>query len=229
MVLTDGSGHAGVPRIASTALVLERAGARPGEVFGPLTDAALYRAVLEFRSHVVTDLAEHIARVIIRDQIDVVAGDDAEGFNPTHDLCRLVVDAAVRLARRATGRPIANLAFALMEAPGAAPSNDGRPASTLILDDAALSRKLAAATAYAEMAGEVAAARARWTDEAFRVETFRHVGEGECWAPGDQPPFYERYGAERVRDGMYTEVIEYDRHMRPIISALAASQLRQAS
>ena len=229
VVLTDGSGHSGVPRLSSTELVLERAGASTSDVFGSMTDAALYRALLDLRCSVFTELADQIASAIIRTNIEVVVGDDAEGFNPTHDVCRLVVDAAVRLARMATGRPIANLAFELMETPGGARRWKGSQSSTLVLGDAALARKLNAAAGYSEMAAEVAAARARWTDEAFRIETFRHVEDNEVWAPGDEQPFYEQHGSQRVRDGIYSEVIQYDRHMRPIVGALAACAFRQAS
>jgi hypothetical protein len=229
MVLTDGSGCSGVSRLSSTVNVLERVGATPGEVFGALTDAALYRALLDRHTSVFTDLAARIATAIIRHDIEVVAGDDAEGFNPAHDVCRLVVDAAVRLARSATGRPVANLAFALMEAPSAVPRHLDDWSSTLVLTDAALERKLRAALSYPEMAAEVAAARARWSDEAFQIEAFRHVAENESWSPGDEQPFYEQYGRQRVKDGVYSEVIQYDLHMSPIIAALAASALRQAS
>jgi hypothetical protein len=229
MVLTDGSGHSGVPRLSSTRVVIERAGARSGVVFGGLTDAALYRALLDLRSDVFTGIAELVAAEIVRHGIEVVAGDDAEGFNPTHDVCRLLVDAAVRLARTVTGRPIANLAFALMEAPGDTRLWPDSPSSTLVLSDAALERKLAAATGYSEMASEVAAARARFTDEAFRLETFRHAGANELWSPRNERPFYEQYGSRRVMDGAYSEVIQYDPHMRAVIGALAGMACRQAS
>jgi hypothetical protein len=228
-VLTDGSGHSGTPRLASTATVLARAGARSGDVFGQLADSALYRALLDRRSSVFTSMAETIADAIVTHEIQVVAGDDAEGFNPTHDVCRLVVDAAVRMARSRSTRSITNLAFALMETTDTAPPREDVWSSTIVLSDDALERKLLAALGYPEMAAEVAAARARWHDEAFRFETFRHVAAGELWAPAHGQPFYEQYGAERVRDGAYPEVILYDRHLVPVVDALAASALRQAS
>ena len=228
MVLTDGSGHAGVPRLLSTELVITRAGARSGAVFGRLTDSALYRALLDRRDSVFIEIAELIAAAIVRHDIEIVAGDDAEGFNPTHDVCRWLVDAAVRIARTRTGRPIANLAFPLMEAPGATDQWPDSPSSTIVLSDAALNRKLAAATGYPEMASEVAAARARFTDEAFRRETFRHVGDNELWTPGHERPFYEQHGSRRVTDGVYAEVIQYDPHMRAVIAALAGVARQQA-
>src|SRR5438552_300306 len=44
-VLTDGSGHTGQSRLASTSRLLERTGAAPGGIYGRLTDRALYAAI----------------------------------------------------------------------------------------------------------------------------------------------------------------------------------------
>ena len=41
MVLTDGSGHAGVSKYASTAALMARAGATPGPIFGRFTDVEI--------------------------------------------------------------------------------------------------------------------------------------------------------------------------------------------
>ena len=136
--------------------------------------------------------------IIIDRQIAVVVCDDAEGFNPTHDICRLIIDAAVRYARVHAGRPVLNVAFRLIDGPQAAKLAPNTVSTVFELSNAALDRKMAAAFGYPEMAGEVAAARNRLGDEAFRIESFRHVRDGEVWAPADQSPYYERYGQKRV-------------------------------
>src|SRR5262245_8283766 len=115
MVLTDGSGHTDASRLPSTAALLTRAGATPGSIFGRFTDAELYRTLLDRRVSVFADLADELADEMCRYQIALVAGDDAEGFNPTHDVCRLIIDAAVSLARKRR-RYVVNTAFALMDA-----------------------------------------------------------------------------------------------------------------
>ena len=61
-------------------------------------------------------LAEELAAALVRDDAVLVAGDAVEGFNPSHDLCRYVINAAVRLASSA-GRSIDSYAFALDGAP----------------------------------------------------------------------------------------------------------------
>jgi len=219
-VLTDGSGHTGRSRVASTALLLERAGATPSAIFGRLRDTDLYRALLDQDFNLFDGLAHELADVIISHRIHVIAADDAEGYNPTHDVCRLLVNTAVQLASPPGG--VSNLGFALMTHPRATASAHHTGISRMFLDDAALDRKFMAARHYPEMAAEVAAARQAWGDDAFRVETFRHVPVNDTWMPGDEPPFYERHGARRVNDGLYDEVIRYERHMRPLADVLAA-------
>lgn len=222
MVLTDGSGHTGKSRTPSTAKLIKRAGAKPGTVFGRFSDAALYRALLDRNEALFTSLTEELADAIERHRITVVAGDDAEGYNPTHDVCRLIVDAAVELARCSTSRPIANLAFALMTKPDAIAGGAPCEISRIELDDAELERKLAAARHYPEMADEVRSARAAWGDRAFQIETFRHATPGELWRPNGEAPFYERHGSNRVAAGLYSEVIRHDQHIRPVAELLAA-------
>jgi hypothetical protein len=222
MVLTDGSGHTGVSRLDSTAKLIARAGAGQGPIFGRMSDAELYRAMLAGEHQPFLDLADELAASIVRERIAIVAGDDAEGFNPTHDVCRLLVNAAVRLSRAQAAPTIVNLAFDLMEAPDDGSARQSGRRDQLRLDEGALARKLEAALDYPEMAAEVAAARSKWGDEAFRVETFRHADAAECWTPGADPPYYERYGAERVSAGVYRDVIRYDQHMRPLADGLAA-------
>jgi hypothetical protein len=229
LVLTDGSGHGGTPRLSSTTDLLGRAGAAIGPVFGKFSDALMYQTLLKRHTSVLVDLAVEISEVIIRNRITVVAGDDAEGYNPTHDVCRMLIDAAIELAQASSDASIANLAFALMDHPDKARATGGSRSSQIVLGDESLARKISAALDYAELAGEVRHARQTWGDEAFRMETFRHVAPGELWTPMGEAPFYENYGSERVKAGAYAEVIRYDQHIRPLADALAARALRRAS
>jgi len=220
VVLTDGSGHSGTSRVSSTAALVARVGATPSPIFGRVRDGELYRALLDQELDLFLKLADELAEIIVRHRIRVIVADDAEGYNPTHDVCRVLVNTAVHMA--APGAGITNLAFALMLHPTAIAGTRHEGISRMFLDDGALERKLMAARLYPEMAGEVDAARRAWGDDAFRVETFRHVPFDDAWKPGDEPPFYEQHGARRVDDGRYDEVIRYERHMRPLADALAA-------
>jgi hypothetical protein len=212
LVLTDGSGRTGVSRLPSTLRVLERAGARPGPVLGRFRDRDLYGMLLAGANGPLAGLVEEIAAALADAGIQMMAGDAAEGINPSHDLCRLIGDAAALRAERQTGRAIALYDFLLDGRP------DRRAAGTLCLelDAAALERKMAAAHAYPEMAGEVAHALDRYGVEPFRIECLRPV---DPWADletlVDDPPFYERHGEERVAAGHYREVLRLREHFLP--------------
>jgi hypothetical protein len=148
-----------------------------------------------------------------------VAGDAVEGFNPSHDICRLIVDGAVEIVRRRTGRDVRNYDFRL-DGPPAPP----RPGSIVLqLDGAAMQRKLAAARAYPEMRTEVESALAKYGSQAFATEcldpaaTKLHASRFER-----EPPFYERFGESRVSDGRYSEVVRYHEHIHPVALAIQA-------
>lgn len=221
MILTDGSGTSGRSRLVSSTKVLENAGAPCGPIYGRLSDAAVYRAVLDHDVELFIGLAEEMADLFVRDRIECVVGDATEGFNPTHDICRMLINTAVSIAEDVRGTVIGNFSFPLVASPDLAKSPlDGRTVC-FELDDAALGRKLRAADAYVELAREVAAALKAWGTDAFRKECLRRVDTRETHEPLELPPFYERYGEERVASGAYQQVVRYNSHMRPLADALS--------
>ncbi|HSS47479.1 MAG TPA: hypothetical protein VLX28_00905 [Thermoanaerobaculia bacterium] len=227
-VLTDGSGNHGVSRLDSSTALLGRAGATAGSIYGRLSDRELYRAVLGGDLGLFTGLADELAQGLA--DMDVVAGDAVEGYNPGHDVCRLLINAAV-LRLEAEGRRIANFDFPLVGAPDdCLPEN--RAALRLELDEGALHRKLEAARTYPELASEVDAALAAHGSDRFRVECLRPVHYGLDIAPlFTHPPFYETHGEKRVALGLYDQVIRFEGHLAPLAAGLerhAAEESRRA-
>jgi len=220
MMLTDGSGPSGHSRLASSTTLLERAGATPGPIYGRLSDKAVYQAVLDQDIRLFIGLVEEMADVLVRDRVDCVVGDGAEGYNPTHDICRLLVNTAVTIAQQIRGSELANFAFPLVARPDPPEADPDGRTLCIELDDDALERKLRAARAYAELADEVTAALAAWGAEAFRKEYLRFVDARDTLEPGDTLPYYERYGEQRVASGVYDRVIRYHTHVKPIADAL---------
>ena len=210
-VLTDGSGSRGRSRIESTRRLLEAASARIGPIFGRLTDRDLYRAILARDWALFGDLSRELAEALARDRVAVVAGDAAEGFNPGHDVARLILNAAVR-RRESEGARIVNLEFPLH---GSAPGG-------MRLTGPEIERKLAAACSYPEMADEMQATLDREGIEAFRSELLRPVDYGlSLEGRFEEPPAYEVYGEARVRAATYAEVIRFREHLAPLALALA--------
>jgi hypothetical protein len=219
-VLTDGSGSGGAARIDSTTTLLERVGASAGSIYGRLSDREIYRAILDGDHATFTAMAVELAAQFVSDEVDFVAGDAVEGFNPSHDVCRYVVNAAVRIAA-AAGRPVDCYAFALDRAPDAPPDGVRGPSLRMQLDDDTLNRKLQAAHAYVELRSEVRSALERFGSAPFRSECLWPVNLADRygWDP-EHIPYYESFGAGRVAQGTYEHVVTFREHVKPLADAL---------
>lgn len=220
-VLTDGSGSGGEGRLESTTAVLAGTGARPGPVYGWMSDRAIYTAILDGDAARFCHLADELAAMMLDGEVDCVVADAVEGYNPSHDVCRLVVNAALRLAGRACGRPIAAYDFLLVGAPDRCDEPLRDRALWLSLDDAALARKLRAARGYPALAAEVEHALERYGAAPFRTECLRPVDLTDPYGwPCHERPYYETYGEKRVAEGAYPRVLRFGEHVRPLADAL---------
>ena len=221
-VFTDGSAAANQSRLDSTSRILDRTGAERGSIYGRFTDRTGYSAILNHDFDYFIALAGELAEALVTERIDYVAGDASEGYNPMHDVCRSVINAAVELAGRTSGRRIANYEFSLIGQPIVPPEKLRGGEIRLQLEDDEFSRKIAAAKEYGELAGEVSAALSRTSVDAFRVECLSPVADGcgdnRRW--GEGPPFYEQHGEQQVAAGLYRRVLRYDEHIAPLNEAL---------
>ena len=155
-VLTDGSGRRGEPRLSRTSEVLSRTGAIQGTIFGRLTDLEVYSAILNGDSELFAGLAEELAQVFVDEQIDYVVGDAAEGYSVAHDICRVMIGAAVELAKHSYRHDVENFDFPVVGSPDESQNDE---AICLQLDDDAFTRKVNAALNYStKLAQDVEAA-----------------------------------------------------------------------
>jgi hypothetical protein len=241
-VLTDGSGRTGRSRLDSTTRVIEATGAARGRVYGRMTDADLYNAVLNSEQRAFTTLVDDLAAALLQNDVNCIAGDAEEGYNPAHDICRLVINAATMLVNRRTDKQVRNYDFTLIGAPDRWTEKAGADSLWLNLDDAAFARKLSAARNYPELHAEVEGAlngsgngplrdhsdlaeRSRSAygvteTNNFRIECLRPVNSHLRVSFTDRPPFYEEYGERQVKAGHYGHVLRYREHMLPLAAAL---------
>lgn len=219
-ILTDGSGREGLSRLQSTTNVLTGAGSRPGSVYGRFSDLGLYEALLRHDHRMFTELAHELAGEFVRERIEYVAGDAVEGYNTAHEVCHLVLCAAVEMASRARGASVGKYDFLLKGRPDECPEPLRERAIWLRLDDEAVGRKLRAAENYPELAAEVEAAIKENGAGAFRVECLRPVEGGRMERFASEQPFYERHGEKQVAAGHYGQVVRYREHILPLAEAL---------
>jgi hypothetical protein len=217
--LTDGSGHAARPRLEESARLLRSTGAPQGGIFGRFTDREMYAAILggygELLNELVDELVNELAEEIAAHHVDVVVSDAMEGFNPVHDLCRIIAGAACSR----TGN-VAHYEFPIHDGPHAF---DGLNDATVSdLDDAAFDAKIACARAFAPVIHDIDEMLSRFGEAPFRREAFRRITDWTaCPWPEGGHPLYERIGEERVALHRYERVIRYAEHMRPLVNQIA--------
>lgn len=218
LVLTRGDGHHQESRLPATSRVLHAAGARPGAIYGPLADREIYAALLASDPGTFLDLLGEMVRALVGSDVDCVVVDAEEGYNPSHDACHYLALAAAAIASGALRRTIEVFDVLLVGPPAECPPELRSRARWQHLDDAALSRKLAAAAGYPEMREEVARALATHGAGAFRVECLRPAARDTPFRR--ERPFYETHGERRVAEGSYPRAIRFRPHLESLRATL---------
>jgi hypothetical protein len=224
-VLTDGAGHGKRSRRLELSLdVLRAASASPSRLYGVSSDQAFYRSILDKDVDFFLHISDALAEMLIEQKIECVAGDAIEWYNPTHDLCRLLINRAIRIASSSTGKRIGNYEFLLV----GHPKPMHFPAGHLRIDlsPAELANKLAEARGYAAAAGGILVAEIEQMTQQHGETAFGQ----EFLIPADASlqlpqletgkPFYEIHGEKQVAAGFYQFVIRYREHIAPIARAL---------
>jgi hypothetical protein len=218
-VLTDGSGRSGKSRLHRTQKILNSLGARPGSIYGRLTDAEIYAAILNSETDLFVGLAEELAESLHEGGVEYVVGDAIEGYNPGHDVCRLVTNAAVEKVRQ-FGNSVENFDVLLASAPGSSLPEATKATVALAVDEQTLAQKLQAAHEYSEVEVDVNRILAHEGAAFLRNEYLRPVTEALPESLYHELPYYEVHGEEQVAAGYYRQVIRYREHVLPIAGAL---------
>ena len=216
-VLTDGSGHSHKSRLHRTTSIINSLGARPGSIYGVLTDADAYSAILAGEVGVFIRMASELAEALVHHRIEYIVGDAIEGYNPVHDICRLIINAAVKKVCH-MGYGLANFDVSL------AYQHDHAQKSTadivsIAASEQMLAEKLQVARDYSELAVDVNRIIAQEGVTSLGIEYLRPVNENS-YQVSQERPYYEVYGERQVAAGHYRQVIRYRDHVLPIGEAL---------
>ena len=220
-VITDGSGNAGESRLSSTTTVLKNSGCEIGTVYGEFSDKEIYSVIINKDYSKLLSVVDRLANQLETEEIESVVGDAVEGYNPTHDVCRLLINSAVEVANKSRKVPLKNYDILLIGLPNSCDPELSSRAIWIDLDEQAFERKLKAAHSYPELLFEVETAIEKFGKEAFKMECLRPVETPLQFGILDKvPPFYETYGEKKVAEGVYKEVLRYKDHMLPLVSVL---------
>lgn len=230
VVLTNGAGSSGTPRLEPTIDNLVRAGANwIPQVVEPVADADIYRALLEGDASMFAQWLDALTAHVLAQGIDCIVADEAEDYNPSHDLCRLLANQVAAHAA-ARGHPVRAFGYPTV----GHPSPPGRLSTErhlmAELDAQELQAKLDDMHRYArsfggqlqrELDGFLAefGAQAYGRECLFAAQPTRYE---RTEAPAAKPSF-ETIGEERVAAGVYKYVIR-GAHLQAV-----ADQLRGAS
>ena len=223
-ILTDGSGHGGHARLDLSLGTVCAAKAIPSNWFGVATDQEIYQAIVGGNNGFFLRMSDVLAETLMFWGIEQVAGDAIEGYNPTHDLCRLMLDRAIRIIEAKQKSAIINYEFKLSSHPSA--DFGTANALSMELSPSELAQKLADIKGYAAVAGGTLLAEVEQMAEAYGEASFGREyltpadAESQLARLEQEKPFYETYGEKRVASGHYELVIRYARHIAPIARAL---------
>ncbi|MEO6650897.1 MAG: hypothetical protein ABIN89_31270 [Chitinophagaceae bacterium] len=222
IILTDGSGSNNSSRISQTIAILNSLGSKYVKILAPYTDTEIYKFILERNFDEINRVKQIIRFEIEKNRYNLIVGDSLEGFNPTHDLCRYIINSIVKDIRLDNiTAEILNYGFDLDSAPNKIPVTERGNIFSLKLDASDFESKLEAALNYPEIKLEVDKAIQYFGKEAFFTEFFIENSNLDVMENWSTPcPAYESYGRQRVSNGIYNEVIEFEKHMKPIAISL---------
>jgi len=191
-----------------TAQFLREMDAQAGSIFGRLSDREAYAAILEANSALFLALANELAD----NNPSMIVCDAVEGYNPVHDVCRLIAGAAIEIA----GSDVPLYEYPVVSDPR---SYDGMSGTIdVVLDDASHASKIERARRMANLVPDVNELISRYGAGGYRRETLRRVSD---WADiGTGTPLYESIGEERVGRHRYERAIRRAEHIAPLRDAL---------
>lgn len=224
VMLTHGDGSIGQPRLADSRAVLERLGVAVRDDWLPaVSDQVIYQALLGRTSPPWSGWLDTLFESCWAAGVDTVVADEAEGYNPTHDLCRVLANRlANRLAR--AGRPVLNLELPLVGHP-CDPQRHADVRVQLQLTPAQTTWKLDQMRDYARRCSPILEAEVQKMIDDFGAQAFATeclydaartpYEDGQCPA---ETPHFERVGEARHAAGVYRDVIRSSHLLRCVES-----------
>jgi hypothetical protein len=219
LIVTDGSGGYGQPRIRRTARNLRSADIPTASTFGDYSDRQIYHYALTKNAYFFEMLVHLMATEMIKYQVRRVVGDAGEGEIMAHDLLREVRRVAVRIAEAELGWNIDHLEIAIEGGPASFPNQVQGQQIIHRLNEDQWKEKIAIAKRYRELRPFVDAALNRHGQKAFQQELFFPCTQ-QSLIPRNIQPAYEDHGEKMVSQMKYNEVIRFHDHLTPIIQHL---------
>lgn len=226
-ILTDGSGHHNNSRLHQSIELIESLGATYKDAITPFTDKELYDIILDGDLFQIRKVREKLLFSIKENNYDKIFGDALEGFNPTHDICRYIINGIVaELEKNEPTKSILNYDFVLDKEPNNLSQKENSTGFSLELSPLELNMKIQAALNYPELKTEVEIAIERFGISSFSWESYGRVTDLKQTINWENEfPYYEEIGKKRVASGSYNTCIEFEKHIKPIAEICLATNI----
>jgi hypothetical protein len=227
-ILTDGSGSKNDSRLNQSIKVLDNIGAKFQDSLRVFKDKELYSLISGQNSSDIIDYKNSLKQLIVEKDYDMIIGDALEGFNPTHDICRYIINSiALETSTLDFSKNILNYDFLLDSAPNILSEENNVGGLSIRLSDEEFQMKFNAAMGYPELKFEVEYALEKFGKEAFSYECFRKVSNPDVISNWNTAkPYYEEFGEKRVAEGAYSNLITFEKHLKPIAKQLLALTIK---
>lgn len=226
VVLTDGSGSKNHSRLQQTINLVESLGCVFHNSLRVFSDRELYDIVLGKELESLKRYREELFNLIEKEGYTVFIGDALEGFNPTHDICRYLINGIVaELQFKYSNKKFLNYDFVLEGTPDLVSQDSNVTEESLMLTAEEFEMKIAAAKNYPELKYEVERAMDNFGEEFFSCESFGIVTQLQQIKNWDtEIPYYESFGKKRVQEGSYKSIITFDNHIEAIAKLFLMSR-----
>lgn len=226
-ILTDGSGQNNDSRLYQSIKLIESVGATYKNTFTAFSDKELYALILSGDLEKIKQIKKELLTLVKEKKYDEIYGDALEGFNPTHDICRYIINGIVaELEKSNPSHPILTYDFVLDKAPGMLSQKTQQDYLFFDLSKQELEMKLKAGLNYPELKLEIEKAIEHFGVSAFSKETYSRITDLNQISNWQTPvPYYEEIGRKRVATGAYKTCIEFEKHIKPLAEVCLATTL----
>ncbi|MBO6496855.1 MAG: hypothetical protein JJ978_14900 [Roseivirga sp.] len=217
--LTTGSGNKNKSRIHESINLVNSLGLEVLFPFEPFSDRQIYDLILQRDYEPFLILLDTLEVLCEEKGYERVIGDALEGFNPSHDICRYLINGLVSRLM-SNNKELANYDFLQDELHK---GQDTIKEDSIVLDlsEDELQEKLKACVDYGELKFEVERFMESFGLDFFKKECFRRVTDLTKVINWDsEVPFYEEHGRRRVNEGVYEKLISFNENIKPLALAL---------
>lgn len=198
-----------------------------GPLFGRLLDRDLYAHLMTGRSDVFGPYVDELADAFVSSGAELVVVDGWQRYSAAHDIAHVIGRLAARKAALALGRPISVLEYSVVSQSLAALHPAAISAQTLDLGPDETTAKDLAIVDHPDIESELAEivamdGRASLEKEAF----FEPAPIEHLLRPQPARAYYETAGEDRVRRGIYPQVLR-ESEVAAVIRALLDQELAE--